>query len=255
MSEPVLVERRDDVLVITLNRPGARNAVDLALAEALSGAVDRLDADAAVAVGVLTGAGPGFCAGMDLGAFHRTGKVPRTPARGIGGMLERLPRKPLIVAIEGFALAGGLELALACDLIVAGRSAVLGLPEVKRSLVAAGGGLLRLPLRVPFGLAMEMALTGEPIDAERAERAGLVDRVTDDGEALDVALGLARTISANGPLAVTATKELLRGRLTKIEAEYWARQERVAGPVFASNDAREGARAFKERRVPVWSGV
>jgi enoyl-CoA hydratase len=243
---PVLEHRLHSVLVITLNRPHRRNAVDRSMAEALTGALDLLDGDPELRTGVLAGAGDGFSAGMDLAAFQDTGRVPRTETRGVGGMLERPPRKPLIAAVEGFALAGGLELALACDLIVAGRSAQLGLPEVQRSLVAAGGGLRRLPLRAPFGLAVEMALTGEPIGAER---------VVDDGRALDVALALAARIAANGPLAVAATKRLLYDQRDWRDREFWKRQEQIAGPVFASNDALEGARAFTERRPAEWTGT
>ncbi|MEA2288191.1 MAG: enoyl-CoA hydratase [Solirubrobacteraceae bacterium] len=252
-DEPVLTERRDGVLLITLNRPQARNAVNLAVAEGVAAALDDLDADPEATVGVLTGAGAGFCAGMDLKAFV-AGERPFVDGRGFAGIVERSARKPLIAAVEGFAVAGGLEVALACDLIVAARDARLGIPEVKRSLVAAAGALRRLPERVPRGLAMELALTGEPITAERAHAAGLVDRLADPGGAVAAALELAATIARNAPLALAATKEILRRQGDWTEEEFWARQWEIAGPVFDSADAREGAVAFGERREPVWQG-
>src|SRR3712207_5288884 len=208
-ESPVLTERREGVLLITLNRPDARNSVNRALAEGIAGALDELDGDGDLQVGVLTGAGKGFCAGMDLKAFV-TGERPWVGDRGFAGIVQRASRKPLIAAVEGFAVAGGLEIALACDLIVAARGAKLGVPEVKRSLVAAGGALLRLPQRLPYGIAMEMALTGDPITAERAAELGLVNRLADPGGAVDAALELAATIAKNGPLALTATKEVLQ---------------------------------------------
>jgi enoyl-CoA hydratase len=249
----VLTQRRGNVLVVTLNRPEARNAVNGALARGLGAALDALDADDALAVGILTGAGSGFCAGMDLKAFV-AGESSHVDARGFAGITQRAARKPLIAAIEGFAVAGGLEVALACDLIVAARGARLGVPEVKRSLVAAGGALLRLPRRLPYGVAMEMALTGDPIDAERAHALGLVNRLAEPGGALDAALDLAGAIAGNGPLALAATKEVLERQYGWSEEEFWARQGEIAGPVFASDDAREGAIAFAEKRAPVWKG-
>jgi enoyl-CoA hydratase/carnithine racemase len=252
-DEPVLTERRDGVLVITLNRPEARNAVNLALAEGVAAALDALDADDDLAVGVLTGAGTGFCAGMDLKAFV-AGERGWVGDRGFAGIAQRAARKPLIAAVEGFALAGGLEVALACDLIVAGSGARLGIPEVKRSLVAAAGALLRLPRRLPYGLAMELALTGDPITAERAYELGLVNRVTERGGALDGALELAAAIAKNGPLALDATKAILQQQFGWSDEDFWQRQGELAGPVFTSEDAREGAIAFAEKRDPVWRG-
>jgi len=249
----VLTERRDRVLLITLNRPEARNAVNLAVAEGIAAALDELDADDALTVGILTGAGGGFCAGMDLKAFV-TGESPWVGDRGFAGIVQRGSRKPLIAAIEGFAVAGGFEIALACDLIVAARGAKLGIPEVKRSLVAAGGALLRLPRRMPYGLAMELALTGDPVDAERAQELGVVNRLAEPGAAVDAALELAASIARNGPLAVAATKQVLEGQLSWSEEEFWTKQGEVTGPVFASADAREGATAFAEKRDPVWQG-
>ncbi len=253
-DQPVLTERRDGVLLITLNRPEARNAVNLALAEGVAAALDDLDASDDVSVGILTGAGGGFCAGMDLKAFV-SGERPWVGDRGFAGIVQRGPRKPLIAAIEGFAVAGGLEVALACDLIVAARGAKLGIPEVKRSLVAAGGALLRLPQRIPYGLAMELALTGDPITAERGAEVGLVDRLADPGGAVDAALELAAAITRNGPLSLMASKEILQRSRDWSEKEFWAKQGEVAGPVMTSNDAREGATAFAEKRDPVWTGT
>ena len=252
-AAPVLVERDGRIQIITLNRPDARNAVNRALAEGVAAALDEHDADDELTVGVLTGAGGGFCAGMDLKAFVK-GETPYVGDRGFAGIAQRSSRKPLIAAIEGFAVAGGLEVALACDLVVAGRSAKLGIPEVKRSLVAAGGALLRLPRRIPEGAAMELALTGDPITAERGYELGLVNRLADDGGALGAALDLARAIAANGPLALAATKRVMVERHGWPEDEFWQRQGEITGPVFTSEDAREGATAFAEKRAPEWKG-
>jgi enoyl-CoA hydratase len=253
-DQAVLTERRDGVLLITINRPDARNAVNLAVAEGIAGALDALDDDGDVSVGVLTGAGKGFSAGMDLKAFV-AGERPVVGDRGFAGMVQRPARKPLIAAIEGFAVAGGLEIALACDIIVAARGAKLGIPEVKRSLVAAGGALLRLPQRVPYGLAMELALTGDTIDAERAADIGLVNRLAEPGGAVDAALELAAAIARNAPLALAATKEILQRQRDWDEATFWAEQRRLSEPVSSSNDAREGATAFAEKREPAWTGT
>jgi len=249
----VLTERRDNVLVITLNRPEARNAVNLALAEGIAAGLDELDSDDSLSVGVITGAGGFFCAGMDLKAFV-TGERPWVADRGFAGIVQRASRKPLIAAVEGFAVAGGFEVALACDLIVAAAGAKFGTPEVKRSLVAAGGALLRLPQRMPYGMAMELALTGDTITAERAAELGVVNRVADQGGALDAALELAASISKNGPLALVASKEVLQKQRDWDEQEFWAKQGEITGPVFGSEDAQEGARAFAEKRDPVWKG-
>ncbi|OLT16484.1 enoyl-CoA hydratase [Pseudonocardia sp. CNS-139] len=249
----VRTERRGRVLVITLDRPHRRNALDGAAARALSAAVDELEAAPDLAVGVLTGAGGVFCAGMDLKAFV-TGDLPEVPGRGLGGMTERLPEKPMVAAVEGWALAGGFEIALACDLIVAGAGARFGVPEVKRALVAGGGAALRLPWRVPTAIAMELLLTGDPIDAVRAAAVGLVNRVVPDGGALGAALELAGTIAANGPLAIAATRRIAVGTLDWTSDEAWDRQRAIADPVFASRDAVEGATAFAEKRPPRWEG-
>jgi enoyl-CoA hydratase len=204
-------------------------------------------------VGVLTGAGKGFCAGMDLKGFV-SGDSPRIEGRGFAGIVQRSADKPLIAAVEGFAVAGGLEVALACDMIVAARGARLGVPEVKRSLVAAGGALLRLPRILPATIAAELALTGDPITAERAYELGLVNRLADPGQAVDEALVLARSVAANGPLALAATKRVLREAPGWPQAEFFARQAEIIDPVFASEDAREGATAFAEKREPTWRG-
>ena len=254
IAEPaVLTERRGRVLVVTINRPDQRNAVNGAVAEGIAAALDELDGDAELAVGVLTGAGKGFSAGMDLKAFV-AGESPYAGDRGFAGITQRASAKPLLAAVEGFAVAGGLEIALSCDLIVASRGTRLGIPEVKRSLVAAAGALLRLPRVLPRGVAMELALTGDPIDAERAHELGLVNRLTDPGQALDAALELAEAIAANGPLALAATKLVLTESVDWPEAEFFERQGKIVGPVMASEDAREGATAFAEKRAPVWKG-
>ena len=249
----VLTERRDRVLLVTLNRPDQRNAINAAVAQGIAAALDELDADTALSVGVLAGAGKGFCSGMDLKAFV-AGESPVVEGRGFAGITQRAADKPLIAAVEGFAVAGGLEVAISCDLIVAARGARLGIPEVKRSLVAAGGGLLRLPRMLPRNIAMEMALTGDFISAERAAELGLVNRLADAGGALDAALELAGAIAANGPLALAATKRILTESVDWPDAEFFARQEAIAGPVRDSQDAREGATAFAEKRAPEWKG-
>ena len=252
-QDAVLVETRDNVLVITINRPDARNAVNGAVAAGVAAALDRLDAETGLSVGILTGAGGTFSSGMDLKGFLR-GETPVVEGRGLAGLTQSPPRKPLIAAVEGFALAGGFEMVLACDLVVASREAKFGLPEVKRSLVAGGGGLLRLPQRLPYSVAMELALTGDSITGEQAQRFGLVNRVVEPGKALDGALELAAAIAANGPLALTASKEILRRSLDWTEDEGWKQQLDIMAPVFGSEDAREGAAAFAEKRPPRWQG-
>ncbi len=249
----ILTERRERVLLITINRPDARNAVNAAVATGIAAAMDELDADGELTLGILTGAGSGFCAGMDLKAFV-AGESAWAGDRGFAGITQRASVKPLIAAIEGFAVAGGLEIALACDLIVAARGARLGIPEVKRSLVAAGGGLLRLPRVLPRGIAMELALTGDPITAERGHELGLVNRLAEPGESLAVAFELAAQIAPNAPLALAASKRILNESVDWTDAEFWARQGEIVGPVMSSEDAREGATAFAEKRPPAWKG-
>ncbi|HEY2767970.1 MAG TPA: crotonase/enoyl-CoA hydratase family protein [Solirubrobacteraceae bacterium] len=249
----VLTERRGNVLLITLNRPEVRNAVNAALAAGVAGALEELDADDDLSVGILTGAGGFFCAGMDLGAFVK-GESPWFGDRGFAGIAQRAARKPLIAAIEGFAVAGGMEIALACDLIVAARGAKLGIPEAKRSLVAAGGALLRLPRRMPYHVVMELALTGELQPAERFHEFGVVNRLVEPGSAVESALELAASVAASGPLALAASKQILQEQFDWSTAEMWEKQSAISGPVFASEDAKEGASAFKEKRPPVWRG-
>jgi enoyl-CoA hydratase len=246
----VVTERRGRVLLITLNRPEAKNAIDWALARGLAEAVSLLDEDAGLTAGVLAGAGRGFSSGMDLKAFARGEDI--APAVRF---LRRGARKPLIAAVEGFALAGGLELALACDLIVAAAGARLGIPEVKVGLFAAAGGVLRLPARVGYAKAMEMAITGDSITAEEAAGLGLVTRVAEPGRAVETALELAGRVARNAPLAVVAAKEMIKAAQGVTEAEFWPIQNLRQAVVFASNDAKEGPRAFAEKREPRWTGT
>src|SRR5437660_667062 len=252
-AEPVISERRGNVLLITLNRPEVRNAVNAALAAGVAGALDELDDDPSLSVGVLRGTGGFFCAGMDLGAFVK-GESPWFGDRGFAGIAQRASRKPLIAAIEGFAVAGGMEIALACDLIVAAKGAKLGIPEATRSLVAAGGALLRLPRRMPYHVVMELALTGEVQPAERFHHFGVVNRLAEPGGAVEVALELAEQLAKNGPLALAASKRILQEQFDWSSAEMWERQGAISGPVFTSEDAKEGAAAFKEKREPAWKG-
>lgn len=252
MADEILTERQGRTLVVTINRPEARNAFNLPVAQGLAAAMDELDDSPELSVAILTGAGGNFSAGMDLKAFA-SGELPYVPGRGIG-FTERPPRKPLIAAVEGYALAGGTEMVLATDLIVASRTAKFGIPEVKRGLVAGGGGLLRLPHRIPYQKALELALTGENFTAEEAAQWGLVNKLTEPGEALAGALELAEKITANGPLAVAATKEIIVKSAEWSQTEMWEKQNAIMGPVFGSNDAIEGATAFAEKRKPNWSG-
>lgn len=253
MSDSVLVEHSDGVAVITINRPEAKNAVNRAVTLGIAEAVDELDSRPDLTLGIITGAGGTFCAGMDLKAFL-AGEDVTLPGRGLGGICQRPPRKPLIAAVEGWALAGGCEIALACDLIVAASDAKFGIPEVKRGLVAGAGGLLRLPRRIPPSVALELALTGDPMSAEQAHRYGLVNHLTEPGGALAGAQALAARITPNGPLAVAATKEIMAGALDWTLDEGFEKQNPIMMPVFGSQDAREGAQAFAEKRAPQWTG-
>jgi enoyl-CoA hydratase len=252
-EQPVLFSTEGSVAIITINRPNARNAVDLAVAQGVAAALDQLDARPDLFVGILTGAGGNFCAGMDLKAFLR-GEIPIIAGRGFAGLTEAPPQKPLIAAVEGHALAGGFELALACDLIIASEAASFGLPEVKRGLVARGGGLLRLPGQMPYRLAMEFALTGDPLSATRALEMGLINGVTAAGEALAGAKELAGRIARNAPLALAATKSIIVQREKWNVEERFEKQREIASVAFESEDAREGASAFAEKRAPVWRG-
>lgn len=252
MSEEILVAVAEGVIEVTINRPEARNAMSKAAAEAIAAAMDRLEAEADLRCAILTGAGGTFCSGMDLKGFL-AGEMPVAGDRGFGGLTSWTPKKPVIAAVDGYALAGGMELALACDLIVANAGARFGIPEVKRGLVAAGGGVVQLPRLLPRPLAMELALTGDPITAQRAYDLGLVNRVT-DGPAIEAARELARTIAGNGPLAVIASKGIVRDSWLWSDAEAMAKQAPYIAHVFTSEDAREGAMAFAQKRKPEWKG-
>jgi enoyl-CoA hydratase len=252
VADEILTERQGRTLVITINRPEARNAFNLAVTKGLADAMDELDATPELSVAIVTGAGGNFCAGMDLKAFV-AGEVVSIPGRGIG-FTEQPPRKPVIAAVEGYALAGGTEIVLATDLVVAAKNAKFGIPEVKRGLVAAGGGLLRLPHRIPYQKALELALTGDNFTAEEAADWGFVNVLTEPGEALAGALALAERITKNGPLAVAATKEIIVKSAGWSEDEMWRKQSELIRPVFSSKDAIEGATAFAEKRAPNWTG-
>jgi enoyl-CoA hydratase len=245
----VRTERIGGTLLITIDRPEARNAVNAAVAAGLAAALDELESDPTLRAGVLTGAENTFSAGMDLKAALK-GESPEIPGRGFGGLTEAELSKPLIAAVEGFAMGGGFELALGCDLIVAGEDAKFGLPEVKRGLIAAGGGVIRLPKRIPHHLAMEFLLTGEPVTGRRAGELGLVNRVTPNGDAAAVALQLAEKLAENAPLALAAVKKIVRGS----EAEAFAVQREETKKLMQSADVREGMTAFAERRAPKWTG-
>jgi enoyl-CoA hydratase len=252
MSDEVLVSENDGILEVTINRPEARNAMTKAAAEAIAAAMDRLDAEPSLRCAILTGAGGTFCSGMDLKGFLK-GEYPVAGDRGFGGLTSWTPKKPVIAAVDGYALAGGMELAIACDLIVANVNAKFGIPEAKRGLVAGGGGVVQLPRLLPRQLAMELALTGDPISAQRAFDLGLVNRVT-DGPAIDAARELARAVAANGPLALIASKGVIRDSWNWTDEEILPNQATYIGSVFASQDAIEGARAFAEKRAPNWQG-
>jgi len=251
MAGEVLVERHGRTLTMTINRPEARNAANLAVSQGLADAVDVLDVDPNLSVGIVTGSGGHFCSGMDLKAFS-DGEIPAIEGRGLG-FTERLPTKPIIAAVEGYAVAGGTELVLATDLIVAAKSARFGLPEVKRGLIAGGGGLLRLPHRIPYQKAMELILTGDLFSGEQAFAMGLVNVLAEDGEALEQAVALAERITRNAPLAIATSKEVVVKSADWTAAEMWRRQREFLEPVLTSNDALEGSRAFAERREPQWT--
>ncbi len=249
-NSAVLTEIRGRVLLITLNRPEAMNAINTDLAQGLLKAIEELDSNDGLTAGVLTGNGRGFCSGMDLKAFAAGG-----PPKGFDQFLETGSQKPLIAAIEGFALAGGLEVALTCDLLVAAEDAKIGIREVKVGLFAAGGALLRLPRRVPYAVAMEMALTGQPITAQEAKDYGLVSRVTEKDGTVQAAMELAESIAENAPLAVAASKALIQAQQGITEEEFWELQKPHMVKVFTSNDAKEGPASFAEKRSPNWSGT
>jgi enoyl-CoA hydratase len=252
-SSSVILERDGAVLTIIINRPAVRNAINRETSEAIAVAMDLLDSDPNLSIGILTGAGEHFCSGMDLKAFLKGERV-ELEGRGLAGIAERPPIKPLIAAVEGYALAGGCEIALACDLIVAANNAQFGIPEVKRGLIAGSGGLMRLPQRIPPQIALEYALTGRPMPAKEAAHWGLVNRLTEPGGALAEARSLALEISQNGPLAVRMTKHIMSQSAEWPADQKWPKQNEILEQVIASNDAREGALAFSEKRVPRWTG-
>jgi enoyl-CoA hydratase len=253
MPDEVLLEVAAGVAVLTINRPASRNAVNGAVASGIASAIGALDDRKDVSVLILTGAGGTFSAGMDLKGFL-SGDNPMAGGRGFGGITEQPPAKPIIAAVEGYALAGGFELALACDLIVASEEASFGLPEVTRGLVAGAGGLLRLHRRIPYHIAMEIVLTGERVPAARLHDAGLVNRLVPAGESLAAARALATTIAANAPLALAASKRIIVESADWPAAHEFARQAELAAPVFGSKDAMEGAAAFAQKRPPAWRG-
>lgn len=251
-TDRILTTRLGPILVVTVNRPEARNAFDRLAGEAMQSAMDLLDDDEKLSLGIITGAGGNFSAGADLNMIAR-GESSRT-SRGGFGIFERPAKKPLIAAVEGYALGGGFELCLACDLIVAAKDAKLGLTEVTHGVVAIGGGLLRLPRRMPYHLAMELALTGKVHTADYLVPFGLINRLVEPGRALDEAIALARQILANGPLALAATKEIIFQAANWSEKEGWANQKPLAAIAFDSEDRSEAMRAFAEKRRPVWKG-
>ncbi|HKR70001.1 MAG TPA: crotonase/enoyl-CoA hydratase family protein [Streptosporangiaceae bacterium] len=252
-TDAIRAEVSDGVATITINRPQARNAINGEVARGIAAAVEDFDARADVSVLVLTGAGGTFSAGMDLKGFL-TGDSPIAPGRGFGGIAESPPLKPVIAAVEGYALAGGFELVLACDLVVASDEAKFGLPEVRRGLVAGAGGLLRLPSRIPYHIAMEIALTGEHFPAARLAEVGLVNKLVPAGQALPEAVELARKVARGAPLALAASKRVIVESADWAANEAFAKQGEVIAPVFRSKDAMEGAAAFAEKRQPAWRG-
>ncbi len=253
MANEVLVDVTDGIMTVTLNRPEAKNAANRAVAVGVAAAMDQLDSDDSIRVAILTGAGGTFCAGMDLKAFV-TGEMPMVEGRGFAGLTEATPRKPLIAAIEGYALAGGMELAISCDLIVAADNAKFGIPEVKRGLAAAAGGLMKLPRQIPSRLAMELAITGDFITSQRAYEIGLVNQIVPAGTALAAAKALAAKIAANGPLAVAVSKQVIQESADWSSEEMWKKQQDLVMPIFGSEDAMEGSIAFAEKRAPNWKG-
>jgi crotonobetainyl-CoA hydratase len=256
MADEVLRERRGNVEILTINRPEARNAINGAVSKAMSAAMDELAEDADCLVVVVTGSGDkAFSAGMDLKAFSSGGGGDiMSGSGGFGGLTHRDFPKPLIAAVNGAALAGGFEIMLSCDLVVAADHATFGIPEAKRGLIAGAGGLIRMPKRLPVAVALELAMTGDPIDAERAYALGLVNKVVPAASLMDEALALAQRIAANAPLAVRYSKSVMKRSAEVPEDEGWAINGEAAGVVFSSADAMEGAVAFAEKRPPNWTG-
>jgi enoyl-CoA hydratase/carnithine racemase len=249
-------ERRGNVEILTINRPEARNAINGEVTRLMSDALDELADDSTVAVVILTGAGDkAFSAGMDLKAFAAGEGAAIIGAKGgFGGITQREFPKPIIAAVNGSCLAGGCEIMLACDLVVAAEHATFGIPEAKRGLVAGAGGLIRLPKRLPLAVALELGLTGEPMDARRALELGLVNRVVPFERLMDEALALAQLIADNAPLAVRWTKQVMRKAADLPEEEGWKLNAEAVRVVFSSKDAMEGPLAFAEKRKPNWRG-
>lgn len=248
-------EQRGPFAVVTINRPDARNAVNGAVAQGIEEAIDKIEADDSTWVGILTGVPPVFCAGADLKEINSGNAAAlQTERGGFGGITQRERTKPIIAAVDGPALAGGTEIALACELIVASSTATFGIPEVKRSLVAAAGGLFRLPRKIPFNIAMEMALTGDPISAELAHHHGLVNRLCEAGQALDVAVALAEQICANAPVAVRETRKIVLEATTAPDEVGWRMSIEGMAKAMGSEDFSEGLTAFIEKRPPRWTG-
>jgi enoyl-CoA hydratase len=255
MSE-LLRERQGHTEILTINRPEARNAINGAVSRAFAAAFDDLEADDDCWVVIVTGSGDkAFSAGMDLKAFTAGEGADIIDAKGgFGGISRREFSRPIIAAVNGSALAGGCEIMLACDLVVAVEEAKFGIPEVKRGLMAGGGGLFRLPKKIPPNIAMELALTGDPIDAGRALELGLINRVVPAAKLMEEALALAGTIAENAPLAVRVSKRVMKQAGELADAEGWEINNAAAAEVFGSADAQEGPIAFAEKRKPNWTG-
>ena len=248
-------EQRGPFAVVKINRPEARNAVNGAVAQGIEDAIDKIEGDDSIWVGILTGEPPVFCAGADLKEINSGNAAAlQTERGGFGGITQRERTKPIIAAVDGPALAGGTEIVLSCDLVVASTTATFGIPEVKRSLVAAAGGLFRLPRKIPFNLAMELALTGDPISAELAHHHGLVNRLCEPGQALEVATALAEQVCANAPVAVRETRKILLEATTAPDEVGWKMSAEGMMKAMSSEDFSEGLTAFIEKRTPNWTG-
>jgi enoyl-CoA hydratase len=248
-------EQRGPFAVVTINRPEARNAVNGAVAQGIEEAIDRIEADDGIWVGILTGEPPVFCAGADLKEINAGNAANlQTKRGGFGGIVQRERTKPIIAAVDGPALAGGTEIVVSCDLVVASTTATFGIPEVKRSLVAAGGGLFRLGRKIPLNIAMELALTGDPITAEVAHHHGLVNRLVEPGEALDAAIALAERICANAPVAVRESRRVVIEATNAPDDVGWKMSLDGMAAAMSSEDFGEGVTAFIEKRPPVWKG-